>query len=76
MEKDLVGSGSGLILKYYPGHSPGGTEENHEKLKQDSRSPGSRFEPGTSRIRNRMVNHSTMTFGNIPVTKTVFNIIF
>jgi hypothetical protein len=33
-------------------HSPGGNEESHKET-QDSRSPGPRFEPGTSRIRSR-----------------------
>jgi hypothetical protein len=44
--------------------SPGGTEENHENLNQDSRSPGPRIETGTFRIRSRSVNHSTTTFGS------------
>jgi hypothetical protein len=34
--KDVEGSGRGLILRYFPA----GTEENHENLSQDSRSPG------------------------------------
>jgi hypothetical protein len=29
-------------------HSPGGTEENHEKLNHGRLSQGLRFEPGTS----------------------------
>jgi hypothetical protein len=45
-------------------HSPGGTEENHETLNRDSRLPGPRYEPRTSRIESRSVNHSTTTFGN------------
>jgi hypothetical protein len=36
-------------------HSPGGTEENHKNLNQDSRSPEPRIEPGTSGIRSRSV---------------------
>jgi hypothetical protein len=32
-------------------HLPGGTEENHQNLDQDSRSPGPRFESGTSQMR-------------------------
>jgi hypothetical protein len=28
--KNLVGSGCGLMLRYYLHHSLGGTEENHE----------------------------------------------
>jgi hypothetical protein len=51
-------SGRGLIL-ILSRHSLGGTEENHEKLNQDSRSPGPRYEPGTSRVRSRSVNYST-----------------
>jgi hypothetical protein len=42
-------------------HFPADTEENHEK--HQSGSPGPRFEPETSRIRNRSINHSTTTFG-------------
>jgi hypothetical protein len=33
-----------------------------KNLNQRIRSPGPRFEPGTSRIRNMSVNHSTTTF--------------
>jgi hypothetical protein len=43
-------------------HSPGETEENHENLNHDSRSPGPIIEPGTSRIRSRSVNRSTTMF--------------
>jgi hypothetical protein len=42
--------------------SPGGPEEKYENLSQDSRLPGPRSEPGTSRIRSRSVNHSTTMF--------------
>jgi hypothetical protein len=44
-------------------HSPEGTEENHENLNQNSQLLGPRFEPKTSGIRSRTVNHSTLTFG-------------
>jgi hypothetical protein len=61
-EKNLVGSGRGWpnfkVLSLY---LPGGTEENHNKP-QDSQSQGPRIEPGTSRIRSKSVNHSTVTF--------------
>jgi hypothetical protein len=40
-------------------HSPGGTEEGHEKPQLE----WPKFESGTSRIRSRSVNHSTLTFG-------------
>jgi hypothetical protein len=46
LEKDLEGSGRGLILRYYSGIRQG-PEENHENLNQDSRPLGQRFEPGT-----------------------------
>jgi hypothetical protein len=42
-------------------HLPGGTEENH-KAHQSGSVSGRRFEPATSRIRSRSVNHSTTTF--------------
>jgi hypothetical protein len=45
--------------------SLGGTEESHESLNQDGRSPRPRIEPETSLIRNWIVNHSTTTFGII-----------
>jgi hypothetical protein len=44
-------------------NSPAWTKENNENLSLDSRSPGPRFKPGTSRIRSKSVNHSTITFG-------------
>jgi hypothetical protein len=44
--------------------SPGGNEENHENLNQDSRPLGPRIETGTFRIRSRNVNHSTTTSGS------------
>jgi hypothetical protein len=40
-----------------------GSEENYENLNHHSRFPGQRFEPGTSQIISRVVNHSTATFG-------------
>jgi hypothetical protein len=60
--KDLKGSGSGLILRYYPGISMEGLRKTTKNLSQDSRSPGPRFDPGTSRTRSRRVNHSTTNF--------------
>jgi hypothetical protein len=60
--KDAVGSGR-PTFKVLSQHSPRGTEENDEKLNQDSRSSGPRIEPGSSRIRSRSVNHSTTMFG-------------
>jgi hypothetical protein len=45
-------------------HSPGGTEKNYEKICQGIRSSGPRFEPGTSRLRSKNVNHSTTMFDN------------
>jgi hypothetical protein len=59
---DLVGSGRGLILRYYPGIRLEGLRKFTKLLGQDSRSPESTFEPRTSRIRSRSVNHSTTTF--------------
>jgi hypothetical protein len=47
-------------------HSPGGAEGNYENLDQDSRSPVPRSEPGTSRLRNRSVDHWTTTFDGKP----------
>jgi hypothetical protein len=44
-------------------HSHEVTEENHENLNQDRRSPGPKIETGTSRILSRTVNHSTTTVG-------------
>jgi hypothetical protein len=43
-------------------HLPGETEESHEKTKSGQPVSGPRFEPGTSRIRIRCVNHLTTTF--------------
>jgi hypothetical protein len=59
--KDLVGSVHGLIWRksYYPSIHLKGLRKTKINLNQDSRSPISRFKPGTSRIRGRSVNHST-----------------
>jgi hypothetical protein len=50
-------------LKVLSWHSPGGTEESHINVDQDSRSLEPRIEPGTSRLQSRSVNHSTTMFG-------------
>jgi hypothetical protein len=62
--KDLVGSGLGLLLRYYPGIRLEGLRKTTKTLNQDSRSPGTRIECGTSRIRSRGINRSTTTFGD------------
>jgi hypothetical protein len=61
--KGFVWKRSWPNFKVLSGHSPGGTEENHENLSQDSRSQGMRFKPRTYRIRSRSANHSITTFG-------------
>jgi hypothetical protein len=48
---------------YYPVIRLDGLRKTTKNLNQDSLPPGPRFEPGTSRIRSRSVNHSTTTFG-------------
>jgi hypothetical protein len=50
--KDLVGSGRGLIQRYYSGIRLEGLSTTTQNLNQDSRSPGPRFETGASRIRS------------------------
>jgi hypothetical protein len=45
---------------------PGGSEENHENLNQDSRSLGPRIEPGTLQLQSRSFNYSTTTFCPMP----------
>jgi hypothetical protein len=60
--KDLVGSGRGLILSYYPGIHLERLKKPMKNFSCNSRSPGLRIEPGTSRIRSRSVHHSTTTF--------------
>jgi hypothetical protein len=47
------GFGRGIILRYYPGTYLEGLRKPTKKLNQDSRSPGTRFEPGTYRVRSR-----------------------
>jgi hypothetical protein len=49
--KDLVGSGHDLILRYYPGIRLEGLSKTTKQLDLDIRSPGPRFERGTSPIR-------------------------
>jgi hypothetical protein len=62
--KALVGSGHGLILRYYPGIRLEGLRKTTRNLNQGSQSTGLRIKLGTSRMWNRSVNHSTTTFGN------------
>jgi hypothetical protein len=61
--KDLVESGHGLILRYCPGMRLEGLRKTKKNVKQDSWSPGPRFETRTSRIRSRSLDHLTMMFG-------------
>jgi hypothetical protein len=42
---------------------PGGTDEEHEKLQTGQPVFVAQFEPETSRIRSRSVDHSTTGFG-------------
>jgi hypothetical protein len=48
------------LFKELSQHLPGGTEENHKKLSQDSQSLD-RLEPRTSQIRSRSANHLILT---------------
>jgi hypothetical protein len=57
----LLGSGLGLILRYYTVIRLERLRKTMKNLTQDSWSPGPRFEPRTLPIR-RSVAHSTMTF--------------
>jgi hypothetical protein len=59
--KNLVGSGRGLILRYYPGIRQEGLRKTTNNLNQDSRPPGPRISPRTFRIQGRSVNHKTTT---------------
>jgi hypothetical protein len=59
VEKNLEGSGRGLVLFR---HLSGGTETDNEKPESGQPVPTPRYEPQTSRIRSRSVNHSTKTF--------------
>jgi hypothetical protein len=58
----MVESGSGLMLRYYPGIRLEGLRKTTKILTLDRRLPGPRIETGTPRIRSRSVNHSTTTF--------------
>jgi hypothetical protein len=51
-------------LRYYSAIRVKGLRKSTKNLNQNSRSPGPRIEPGTSRIRSISVNHSTTTFGD------------
>jgi hypothetical protein len=56
---------SALALCYVLSQNlPVGTEENHEEPQTGQPVYGPRLESGTSRIRSRIVNHSTTTFGD------------
>jgi hypothetical protein len=60
----LIGSGHGLILKYYPSTHLEGLRKTTKNLNQDSQLPRLRPESGTSQIQSRCVNHLKMTFGD------------
>jgi hypothetical protein len=66
--KAAAGCGRGLVLRFCSGVCMEGLRKTTKNLNQDSRSPVPRFEPGTSRIRNRSVNRSTTTFGQIQLS--------
>jgi hypothetical protein len=51
--KDLVGSGHGLIIRYYFGISLDGLRKTAKNISQNSQSPGPRIETGTSRTWSR-----------------------
>jgi hypothetical protein len=67
MRKDLVERSRDLMALCR--RSPGGTEKIHEKLNDHIREPDPRFEPGTSRMRSRAVNHSTTTFSDFTTAR-------
>jgi hypothetical protein len=50
-------------FRYYLNIRLEGLGKTTKTLNQDSRSPERIFEAGTRRIRSKIVNHSTMTFG-------------
>jgi len=50
-------------LRYYSGICRGGTEESHEKLSQDSQSPGGGLKPGPVEYEAGVL---TTTFGSAP----------
>jgi hypothetical protein len=50
-------------FKVLPRHSPGGTEENHENLSRDSRSPGRHLNPGPHEY--EAGNHTITTFVSV-----------
>jgi hypothetical protein len=54
--KDVVGSGRGLILRYYTGIFLEGLRKIKKTASQDGRSLWPTFEPGTSRVRSRSVS--------------------
>jgi hypothetical protein len=57
----MEGGDRGLIKVLSRYHLPEGTEEIHENPQSGYRVSGPRFEPETSRIRNRSTNHSDAT---------------
>jgi hypothetical protein len=54
--KDLVGHGSCLILRYCPSIRLDGLRKSTNTINLPTRSPGPRFELGTSRIPSRSIN--------------------
>jgi hypothetical protein len=60
--KDLEGRGRDIILRCYPDFRLEGLKTTTIKPQSGSSVFGPIFQPETSRIRSRSVNHSTMTF--------------
>jgi hypothetical protein len=59
----LEGSGSGLILRHYPGIHLKALRKITKNLSQDSRSPGRDLNQGPPEYEAGVFNHSTTTFG-------------
>jgi hypothetical protein len=59
--KEVEESGRNLISRYCPSICLEGLNKTTKKPKSRQPVPGPRFEPGTSRILNRSVNHSNKT---------------
>jgi hypothetical protein len=75
-DDELKGTGrkrSWPNFKVVSRHFPGGAEGNHEKSQSLWPVSGPRFEPGTSRIRSRSVNHLTMTLGVFSCSDNDYN---
>jgi hypothetical protein len=77
--KDVVGSGRGLIIRYYPGVCLEGLKKTTKSLSQDSRSLGRDLKPGPPEYEAQMLNtrpRSSVLLYDIKQWRTCFGLAY